>query len=276
MRSRTWIIAVLACAAITNPGCGKNDDADSPGRALPPPSPTWVNPAVAEGKADWHPFREPKMGEPAPQDQPPSDPEARKKEIEAEIREMIAAHNELSAKNDEEGVLEYYVEAQREAIKGLFASGKTMLGKLDEIKGALSEKLPDAKERLDAMFNPILSRGHAAIDVESITVIDDAHAEGTAPKLPIQPAYRFVKNGEDWFIEVPEAVIAAVGPMTQAGVGGMDQLLQGLRAGAIPAAAVMEALEQQLKQLAGSKLEPPTAAKDEKAPEAPPAENRGG
>ena len=252
MRSRTWIIAVLSCAAINNTGCGKGAEAESSGRSLPPPSPTWVNPAIAEGKADWHPFREPRMGEPAPQDQPPSDPEARKKEIEAEIRDLIAAHNELSAKNDDEGVLEYYVKSQRETVKGLFTGAKTIFGKLDEIKGALAEKLPDAKDRLDALFSPIMTRGYAAIDVASITVIDDAHAEGSDPKLPIHPAYRFVKNGEDWFIEVPEAVITAVGPSVQGTLGMMDQLLQGLRSGAAPAAAVLDGIEPLLKQMSSN------------------------
>jgi hypothetical protein len=152
-------------------------------RILLPSASPWCKAGIGEdGRADWVPFREPNFDEVAEEPEEGGEPTGDEAaEIEAEIRELIDDYNKLAADKDFEGLLEYHVEAQLETIEAVFNAAIAVMEKLQAVRAALAEKLPDETERIDAAFD-LLERGASGeLVVDSVTVISDSEVTAKLP-----------------------------------------------------------------------------------------------
>ena len=133
-------VATACSCRDTDPPRPHNRDLGNDETILLPLSSPRKDPDLKDGEAEWHSFREVLPGEAA--DTADGGGELPAEEIEAEIRDVIDAYNELVAEGDVEELLKFFVEDQGEVIAPYLEVGLAVSKKLAETRAALEERLP--------------------------------------------------------------------------------------------------------------------------------------
>lgn len=180
-RFRT-ILASLAILAATL-GCRKaeppmayNRDLGDDGTTLLPVASPWKETALKDGRADWHPFREPGAEEPQAAETTEEPPAGDAGETEAEVRDLIAEYNELIDGAAVDDLMEFFASDQRDALKPAIESALAANEKLSKVTAALEAQLPDAGDRIANAAKTVRMRAGVGLSIESITVVSEDEA----------------------------------------------------------------------------------------------------
>ncbi len=252
MRSRrmAWLASLAGCAMLAAIGCKDADpprtyyeDLGTDGRALLPTSSAWHDTAIAEGKADWHPFREPSDEPPAPSGSAAAGAGVNA-ELDAEIRDLVDEYNELIGDETVDEILKYYVETQRDAVRPLLEAGEKIADSLASLREELEADLPDAGDRIDAAMKALESQKPGSLSIGEINSESDTVFVAKVLRDPVIPTCRFRLIDDQWFIDIPNVEsLAALNPMMDATAAGFATMIQGLESGTIPALTVLEQVE---------------------------------
>ena len=179
---------------------------------LLPSAPTWHDPNIAKGSAEWRPFRKladggektaagkvptsAKGAEAADAEAKPTG-EAGQSDAEKEIRTLVADFNAALAENDLEKASEFLTDAQAEASGEIFAAVHKLVEQLKLLQAAA----PALAEKIDALA-PLLSMADALkVELQTIRLVDEKSATG---KLADGTEARFAIGEEDlWYLESP-------------------------------------------------------------------------
>jgi len=281
---RTGRLARLAsgigCGMLLVIGC---DDADPPqihyedlgtgGRVLLPTSSTWLDPAIADGKADWHPFRKPS--------ERPSGPAVGTGDSAtagggvdadqaAEIRALVDEYNGLIGEATVDELLEYYVESQHDAVRPLLEAGTRIADVLASLRETLETDLPDAAERVDAAMKALESKVPGTLSIGELSAESDSVIVAKVLGDPLVPTCRFRLSDDEWFLEIPNLeALAGIKPLVDAAVAGFTAMNEGLAAETLSAQAVLEQLEAAAAGAGDAKNPAPDAAAEPPDGEAP-------
>ena len=266
-RSRCrWFACLVGSIVLALPGCRDTEptpshyrDLGDGGRILLPGGSPWYEVRTERrSSAEWVPFREPDFEAVAEGTETPRGPAtsgtgapaARGAErIEAEIRDLIDEYNEIAAEGDFEELLEYHVEAQQDAIKAMFDAAVAMMEKLEALRAAFKEKLPDEAQRIDAVVD-LLTRSAGSIDlvIDSLTVVSNTEVMGKPPAGSPQPTCRFKLVDDEWYVETPDLPdFSQLKPQIDMLLATFDGWIQGVESGQLPAAALLQQVEAQAK-----------------------------
>jgi len=190
------LLAVLSCVVLMTAACRDTEppapharDLGTEGQTLLPTGSEWRDTAVAKGNAEWHPFRVPGAG-----DEPASgagvEAETNTAEIEAEIRDVVEEYNGFVADGTIEDLLEFYVPDQHEALQPWLEAASTMEEKFAALRSGLSEKMPDAGERIASAFTKLEGSSMHELTVDKLTVVSDTNVTATVGGGAM--TYRFV------------------------------------------------------------------------------------
>ena len=259
---------ILCASMLLVPSCRETEpppthfqDLGDGGVALLPTASTWHNPAIADGTAEWQPFR------PVDPDEQgdgggnagnaPSTATAASSETEVDIREMVDEYNDMVAEGAaEEDILEFFTEPQRPKLKQVRDAVSAFRGKLSELRAALVQQSPEGGQAVDQLLEQMAALQKLPLTVDSITVESETAASGKLSaaeaglSLPgMSTDVRFVYADEYWFIDLPAIeTLAGMVPMMQGALPQFDALIQGIQGGQLSADAVI----QQLNTLAQS------------------------
>ncbi len=250
-----WLVVVVAPLGCreTEPQQPHNRDlADGDGLLMPTGSP-WNERAIADGSAEWVPFREPVIEEESELEaetaEAPDSPDEGA-ELEAEIRDAVADYNETAADAVAEDLLEYFVEEQYEALQPWLDAALELSGKLRQLREALETALPDEKDRVSHVCETLEATHAVTLSVASINVSDETEATGTVTWFAEPKECRFVaiedEDGEwAWFFELRALTPYSEGkPAFDALSAAYDELRQALSSEQTPNQQVLERLEQ--------------------------------
>lgn len=273
------LVCVFACVASLVPACRDiqpppphDRDLGDDGALLLPTASVWNDPGIANGRADWHPFREPSLDEGAGSDslgsaQTDADGSAAgsNRQVETQVRAMIDDYNDFVAEATVDDLLDYYIEEQHNTLKLLFEKANTLTESFAAIRKELETKLPDALDRIDAALGALEANAGPMISVDSLTVVSATEVTGTAA---IGPAFRFRLIDEDWYIElVGLGDFAELKPAIDAGMAKYNGLLVGLQTGQMSPQTVLQQVEAEA-QGARARLGLDTSAGDNTAAQA--------
>jgi hypothetical protein len=274
-----FVVVMAVGCRDTEPTPSHYTDLGRGDRILLPSASPWCKAEIGEdGRAEWVPFREPNFDEVAEEPEEGGEPEGDEAgEIEAEIRELIDDYNKVAADKDLEGLLEYHVEAQLETIEAAFNAVTTVLEKLEALRAALAEKLPDETERIDAAFD-LLERGASGeLVVDSVTVIGDNEVTAKLAAGSSIREIRFLVIDDDWFLEfvdLPDA--SQVTAQSDVLLSTFDGLLQGLQSGQVPADTLLTQIETMAAAAAAAAREDQEAEPDDETEDEETEEDSGG
>jgi hypothetical protein len=206
----------------------------------------WVDPKVADGKAEWHPFRDPDevpieeaaapdrtradaVAGDAPATLTPADPETAKA-----IRELIEDYNTDLADSAYDTIGEYYEERQATAVGKLITTLPALTAKLT----ALSAAAPDQSEKLAALVSKLSLASVLKIEIGAISTSGPKQAVAelkNAPALAFIPGMdaeipreiRF-QYGDDeyWYISSPiVTALEKIEPSLSQGVSQLDAVI---------------------------------------------------
>ena len=254
------LLLVPSCRE-TEPPLTHFQDLGDEGVALLPTASTWQNPAIADGTAEWQPFRplDPnEQGDGGPNaGSAPSTAKAASSRTEIDIREMVDEYNAMVAEGAaEEDILEFFTESQRPKLKQVRNAVNAFRGKLSELRAALVQQSPKGGQAVDQLLDQMATLEKLPLTVDSITVESETVASGKLSaaeaglSLPgMSRDIRFVYADEYWFIDLPAIeTLAGMVPMMQGALPQFDALIQGIQGGQMSADAVI----QQLNTLAQS------------------------
>lgn len=205
------LIPLAACRDASNAPVSYNVNLGTNDEPLLPTSAPVMTAKVAQGTAEFVAFRDPKAepepegaggdgaagGEPVPVDNA---------KIEKEVRELVREHNEFVMKKDFDAVVEFYVEAQRPRIKSLLVLPKVDEERIQAVRKALDDKLPDEKARIAGVFAKLDDPSSFQITLRSLTVVSPHEVSAKIPSAPPMPdtiTFRWLGTGDDanWFID---------------------------------------------------------------------------
>ena len=256
IRRTGWLASWTACAMLAAIGC---KDADPPrsyyedlgtnGHALLPTSSAWLDAAVVDGKAEWHPFREPSDEVPTSADAPDGSAAtvagaAPNAELEADIRALVVEYNDLFGDATVDEILEYYVDSQRDAVRPLLEAAEKITDSVASLREKLEADLPDAGDRIDAALKTLESEKPGSLSLGEMTAESESLVIAKALGNSLMPTCRFRLIGEDWFIEIPNVeVVSELKTSLDAAGAGFAAMIQGLEDGTLTAQAVLEQIE---------------------------------
>lgn len=262
-------IGAFGCRDIEPPPA-HNRDLGAEGAPLMPTGSAWRDRAIAEGTADWVPFRAPAIDEGLSAEETATEetPEG-ESPVEAEIRQLVDDYNDVVSDGAVDDLLEFYVEEQHEAIEPLLEASITLTEKLNQLREALEGRLPEAKARIAEAYTALEAAHTARLPLKSVTVISETEATGDVTWFAEPKTCRFVavedEDGEYmWFIELqaPPAY-AETKPGIDALTATFEDLLQALQSGQKPAEQVLEGLGQLASQrVPGDMAEPADTGPD--------------
>lgn len=250
-----WLVVVVAssgCRETEPPQPNELDLADGGDPLMPTGSP-WNERAIADGSAEWVPFRKPAIEE-------ESKPEAETAEaagspgegaeIEAEIRDAVADYNKAAADAVAEDLLEYFVEEQSEPLQPWFEAALELSGKLRQLCEALDTALPEEKDRVTRVCGALEANHAVTLSVASINVSGETEATGAVTWFAEPKECRFVaiedEDGEwAWFFELQELEPYSEGEAAFDALSAVyDELQQALSSEQMPKLQVLEQLER--------------------------------
>jgi hypothetical protein len=210
------------------------------GRVLPPTPAARLNFRLGEGSVEWIPFRKPSESSA----EEVSGPEAALRDVQAMLQDV----NGAMADEDWDAVGDFFQEPQRAALRkviDLSAAGRERRQRLGD---ALKEKLPDAEERVDAALSAARKDFQRGFHVKDLVVAGEGQVTGRlADTPPMLAAINFVNVDGDWYIDWPILTTPGMTTMLESMVGVLDQLIQELSSGAMPAEQVLTQIEAQAK-----------------------------
>ncbi len=213
---------------------------------LLPTGSVWKNPAIAQGKAEWRPFRE--LGDAAPNviDTPTTGRDAQQdnSEIQGEIRALIQEYNEVVVDGTVDDLLDYYVEQQIDAVGALLQTATTVAGALEELRRELEGKMAEEGERIAAASGVLQSSVRLKLQAESVTVTGDSEATAAITSGILAPTCRFVLVDDEWYMELPDAeVLSQRKPELDLAVSTYRGWLENLRGGQATPEDILQRLE---------------------------------
>ena len=262
-----------ACREIEPPR-SYDRDLGTDGAPLPPTGLTWLEPNVKDGRAQWHPFRDPTKEQPDATAEAGAD--AGTDGIQTQLREMLVEYNKLLSEERYDELSDFFVESQVDAADKLMQTFPALLVKFRELNEALPQPDIQFTKVLEAMTPQTAFR----LEVEAIKVVSRSEATGRLKPMPgpfaASPGdagaqVRFVQ-GEDeyWYFDLP--ALAAITPRLtafQQQADMLDQLIAGIKSGQVPGDLVAEQLGSQLEVLKqwdqGGEAEAPTQANGQDA-----------
>ena len=272
----SFVTCVALLCALSGAACREIEpprsydrDLGTDGAPLPPTSLTWLEPKVKDGRAQWHPFREPTKGQ--PDATAGAGTVAGNDEIQTQLREMLVEYNKILSEERYDELPDFFVESQADAAEKLMQTFPALLGKFRELNETLPEPDLQFTKLLDAMSPQTAFR----LEVEAIEVVSRSEATGRLKPMPgpfaASPGdagrqVRFVQGEDDyWYFDLP--ALAAITPRLQAfqqQADMLDQLIAGIKSGQVPGDIVAEQLGSQLKVLKqweqGGEADGPTQA----------------
>jgi len=291
--NRYGLLIVVALVSVFNhtsckeqsPQSSMQGDLGDGDMTLLPTASVWVNPKIAQGQADWHPFRDPKFdevadggGDVAVRSTAASTTAASDPAIEKELKELVAEYNGLLADGSLDDVLDFYDEGQVATVEKLIA---TLPAFTDKLK-VLAEGAPDQSEKLMTLVARLAPASVLKLEIESITTSGDKRAVGTLSSVPdlsflpgipaaadISREVRFQLGDDDyWYVTSPiVTLMEKVEPSLARGVGELDALIAAVKSGsALSDAASPEGfLKSMLNSPVGSDSDPVTSGSDKPA-----------
>jgi len=200
--------------------------------------------SLAEGSADWVPFR--KMGKDEAgtpsEDGGPSGSST--EETETEIRDLLKEYNELVAERDIDELVVYHLDSHQETVKLWYGVRFALLDKVADVQTALNSALPDSQARIEQAFAP-LKTASAGLSVDTLTVESEELVVGKLAVGGVAPMCRFVIVDDEWFIDLPDfpETFAQRKPVLDGMMSMIDALKQGLESGTVAAEQVLGQLE---------------------------------
>lgn len=262
---RCFVSIVFAASALTGSmtGCREVDpqpslyaDLGEGDRRLLPTPPPPRDPRVKTGQAEFKTFLSPaeKAAKPAQKDAGSDQPNA-SDEIIAEVRTLIDEYNEVIAAKEYDKAVDFYVDRQRETAASVFATTREVDRLVDELKIALSEKIPDGAARLEKVFASLGGSSSAKLTVLDFKVINDSEVEGKLPPIPMVPTtitFRLLHDEKEdtdfWYIDSPMlAEYDKYRQLVEMGKTQFAAMLEQVKSGAIPAVSILEQLEAATK-----------------------------
>lgn len=284
--NRYGLLIVVALVSVFNhTGCKEQPpqpsmqvDLGDGDMTLLPTASVWVNPKIAQGQADWHPFRDPNFDEVAARSTAASTTAGSDPAIEKELEELVAEYNGLLADGSLDDVLDFYDEKQVATVEKLIA---TLPAFTDKLK-VLAEGAPDQSEKLMTLVARLAPAAVLKLEIESITTSGDKQAVGKLSGVPdlsflpgipaaadIPRAVRFQLGDDDyWYVTSPiVALMEKVEPSLARGVGELDALIAAVKSGsALSDAASPEGfLKSMLNSATGSDSDPAASGSDKPA-----------
>lgn len=274
----SFVICTALLCALSGAACREIDpprsydrDLGTDGDPLPPTGLTWLEPNVKDGRAQWHPFRDPTKQQPDATAEPGAGAGAGTDGIQTQLREMLVEYNKFLSEERYDELSDFFVESQADAADKLMQTFPALLGKFRELNEALPQPDIQFTKVLEAMTPQTAFR----LEVEAIKVVSRSEATGRLKPMPgpfaASPGdagaqVRFVQ-GEDeyWYLDLP--ALAAITPRLtefQQQADMLDQLIAGIKSGQVPGDLVAEQLGSQLEVLKqweqGGATEAPTQA----------------
>lgn len=205
-------------------GCRKEPDRTSlegdigdGGVILLPTDSTWVKTDLAQGPAEWHPFRNP--DEQPPEIDPADAPaDANGGNVESVLRKFVTTYNdvvkETKTADDLEGLLDYYVDEQREQIRPVFEIVMALVTTDAELQTEFGNHLADAPGRLVAASTALSSAAPYTLRVASFGVADDGTKTAKLTGGSLFATCSFVLLDQDWYLKAPEGDALATAQTT--------------------------------------------------------------
>lgn len=244
------VISLAACRDVEAPPV-YYQDLGTEGEILVPTASVWTNAAIAQGQADWHAIPEPRV-EAATEAPAEAEREAGPGEepaSEAEIRQMVADFNQVAEEGSVEDFLDYFVEEQHGALRPLFESAIQLRAGLSDLRKGLSERLPDARERIQKALVMLKSGVALRMTVDSLSVASESEVNGRltglAPASAGEMNVRFSLQDDVWYMELPqiEAFVSATTTSVTAARESLTTWLDELRAGETPPEVILTRVE---------------------------------
>ncbi len=259
-----WLLCVAAIATASTHACRENEpppshygNLGSDEAPLLPPASARLDPAMKDGRAEWHPFREPSPDAPEMNDErsPARDGEtaavANAAEIETELRELLDEYNGFIAEEKYAEILDFFTEGQSEIVERLTKTLPSLVVKLQE----LNQVLPERDGRVEELVTGMALKAVLRLEAGEIRVVSDSQATGrlkrasTSAEATAAPApqdrlneIRFALGEDDyWYIEVPalQALELAL-PILDQSIAGLDPLIAGIRSGQTSGEAIAQ------------------------------------
>ena len=164
--------------------------------------------------------------------------------IEAEIAEVITEFNEVLTDGAIDEILEYFVADQAEALKPIVETAFATKDVIQQLRGELGTKLPDATDRIENAVNTILVDMSLELKGETLNVKSDTEVGVSVKGGVISQEYSFVIEDEEWYIRVAESQeLAERGTALERGLHYYRDMLESVRSGAVPAEDRLKELE---------------------------------
>lgn len=221
---------------------------------LPPTGLTWLEPKVKDGRAQWHPFRDPTKEEPGATAE--AGPVTGADGIQTQLRVMLVEYNKFLSEERYDELSDFFVESQADAAEQLMQTFPALLGKLRE----LNETLPQPDVRFTRVLDAMSAQTALRLEVEAIEVVSRSEATGRLKPVPgpfaaspgdVGRQVRFVQGEDDfWYFDLP--ALAAIAPSLKAlqqQADMLDQLIAGIKSGQVPGDIVAEQLGSYLEVL---------------------------
>lgn len=254
------ICAALFCA-LSGAACREIEpprsydrDLGTDGVPLPPTGLTWLEPKVKDGRAQWHPFRDPTKEQ--PDATAGAGAVAGSDGIQTQLREMLVEYNKFLSEERYDELSDFFVESQADAAEQLMQTFPALLGKFRK----LNETLPQPDIRFTRVLDAMSPQTAFRLEVETIEVLSRSEATGRLKPVPgpfaASPGddgrqVRFVQGEDDfWYLDLP--ALAAIAPRLQEfqqQADMLDQLIAGIKSGQVPGDIVAEQLGSQLEVL---------------------------
>lgn len=244
------------------------EDLGTEAAPLLPPSPSWHDPRVRTGTAEWVPFEPPKEGETAksPDGEPPAGG-ADTEQTATDIRTLVEDHNALVRKGEYDKVVEYYVKEQRAAAKELFANSQRVVEIFESVRAALIEKLPDSKDRANKVVDRLIERNRALIVLKSLDVVGETEAKATVPAGPgFSAGAKFLLQRDEeqeedyWFIALDALADWEKNKAGyQTGITQIEGLANAAKNGIMPPEQVLTSLEAMANMIDAAMGDAPSA-----------------
>jgi hypothetical protein len=210
-------------------GCRRNDpppthfeDLGDESELLLPTSSTWSDAEIAQGQAQWRPFREPRDPDEVAEDaEDEASGEGGTGEVEQALRELVAEYNAMLADGALDELPDFFVTDQADGAKEVADALTALATRL----GAAAQHMPAEAENLAKLSSHLVPTAALVIEIGAITVKGEGEAvaalarvpslsflPGMPPATDIPREVRFTVGEDDyWYIESP-----VVPPLRQA------------------------------------------------------------
>lgn len=263
---RLCALALLSVAV----GCSRGEPdpadrtySDSNGRVPASVGGAKLNPAVAEGQAEWVAFREPPPPEPAGADRPESEP------LEAPaagaagadgagLREIIEDYNSLTADGSVDDLLDYFVPEQSDALRPVVEKALARAGKLIQFCEAGKAAAGESAADLPKVCQAARRLYGAGLNVEGTPSRAEQGFTFQVTSRVFPRECRAVLREEDWYFEVVDvAALAQSAPALDAFDGQLEQWRKDLESGSISSAEVLAAFRTAVQGEGGGEEDAP-------------------